>query len=287
MGSDSPFPKGSLAVVALPLGNPGDVTLRALEVLGAADRIAAEDTRTAGRLLARHGIGAPLVSYHDWNEADRTELLLRHVAAGERVALMSEAGTPGISDPGYEVVRRARQEGLRVFPVPGPSALTAFLSVCGLPTNAFSFFGFPPNRRGRRRELFRGLAERRETLVFYESPRRVAAALEDALWAFGDRECALGREMTKPHEEFLFGPLAEVGTNLAARPRVLGEVCWGVRGAEAGSRTAQMPLDQALKIALGKDLRPREAAREAAALAGVDPKEAYAALTAFKRGTES
>ena len=278
------FPPGSLAVVALPLGNPGDVTLRALEVLRSADVVAAEDTRTVSRFLRGHGIRARLCSYHDWNEAERAPRLLDRVAGGERVALVSEAGTPGISDPGYDVVRLARQRGVAVFPVPGPSAVVAFLSTCGLPTHAFSFFGFPPNRRSRRKAFFSRLSERAETLVFYESPRRTVAALEDALEAFGDREAALAREMTKVHEEFLFGRLSEVCRELAERPKVLGEVCWGVRGHDPAEASPAEQIGPALREISGRDLPPKEAARELAARCGLKVGDAYRLLLEHRSG---
>ena len=271
-------------MVALPLGNAGDVTLRALEVLRSADVVAAEDTRTVSRFLRGHGIRPRLCSYHDWNEAERAPRLLERVAAGERVALVSEAGTPGISDPGYDVVRLARQRGLTVFPVPGPSAVAAFLSTCGLPTDAFSFFGFPPNRSSRRKAFFSRLSERAETLVFYESPRRTVAALEDALEAFGDREAALAREMTKLHEEFLFGRLSEICRQLAERPKVLGEVCWGVRGKEPGEASPAAPIEPALREISGRDLPPRQAARELAARCGLKVGDAYRMLLEHRSG---
>lgn len=279
-----PLPPGTLAVVALPLGNPGDITLRALEVLRAADLVAAEDTRTVGRLLAGYGVTARLVSYHDWNEAERARSLVERLVGGARIALVSEAGTPGISDPGYDLVRGARLAGLPVTPIPGPSALAAFLCASGLPTDAFSFHGFPPNRPPRRRALFRSLAARPETLVFYESPRRTVAALRDALEAFGDRECALAREMTKPHEEFWLAPLSRVLAALAARPRVLGEVCWGLRGAGPAAPPAPTPdgLAAAVRAALAGGQPPRQAAREVAARCGVSVREAYVALVAHK-----
>ncbi len=273
-------------MVALPLGNAGDVTLRALEVLRSADVVAAEDTRTVSRFLRGHGIRAHLCSYHDWNEAERAPRLLDRVAGGERVALVSEAGTPGISDPGYDVVRLARQRGLPVFPVPGPSAVAAFLSTCGLPTHAFSFFGFPPNRRSRRKAFFSGLAERAETLVFYESPRRTVAALEDALEAFGDREAALAREMTKLHEEFLFGRLSEICRQLAERPKVLGEVCWGVRGSEPGGASPAAAIEPALREISARGLPPRKAARELASRCGLKVGDAYRILLERRSGAE-
>ncbi len=278
MAPPPPFPPGTLAVVALPLGNPADITRRALEILAEADLVAAEDTRTAGRLLADHGLKPPLISYHDWNEEQRAPALLERLARGQKVALVSEAGTPGISDPGYDVVRLARQRGIPVVPVPGPCALTAFLSVSGLPTDAFSFFGFPPSRPPRRRSLFQSLSERPETLVFYESPRRILAALADAEQVFGDREAALGREMTKTHEEFLFGTLSGIRAALGSRARVLGEVCWGMKGVQSAPTPEGEPLQNALEEARTSGLPPREAARALARRCNISPKEAYALL---------
>lgn len=278
MSALPPLAPGTLAVVALPLGNPADITLRAVQVLRSADLVAAEDTRTARRLLAAHGVTAPLVSYHDWNEEERARALVDRLARGERIALVSEAGTPGISDPGYDVVRLARLRGLPVVPVPGACALTAFLSVSGLPTDAFSFHGFPPTRPPKRRALFAGLAQRTETLVFYESPRRVVAALGDALEILGDRESALGRELTKTHEEFFFGPLSRLREALASRPKVLGEVCWGVRGTTETPPAGARDRDAALAEIQAAGLPPREAARELGRRCGLPAKEAYELL---------
>ncbi len=284
MKASERFPPGSLAVVSVSLGNPADITPRALETLGAADLVAAEDTRTAGRLLSHHGLATPTLSYHDWNEEQRAEELVRRLSSGTRIALVAEAGTPGISDPGFDLVRLARQRGLHVFPVPGPSALTAFLSASGLPTDAFTFLGFTPRSRRTRRTRFRELAERTETLVFYESPHRVVGALEDALEVFGERECALAREMTKAHEEFLFGPLSQILESLRARPRVRGEVCWGIRGiSRRNSAGAKPDLDRVLREVAEEDLPPRQAARAIARRCGISAKEAYAALLARKR----
>jgi 16S rRNA (cytidine1402-2'-O)-methyltransferase len=170
--------------------------------------------------------------------------------------------------------------------VPGPSALAAFLSASGLPTHAFSFFGFPPHRQARRQSLFRSLAERTETLIFYESPRRIVAALADAVELFGDRECALAREMTKPYEEFLFGPVARVLASLEARPRVRGEVCWGLRGADPKADRTGASLEETSREAAASGLPPREAAREVARRCGVTAKEAYAAIVALRSRSE-
>lgn len=283
MVNPCPFPAGSLAVVSVPIGHADDITLRALDVLGQADVIAAEDTRTARRLLGQHDIRRPLVSYHDWNEAERATALVARLARGERVALISEAGTPGLADPGFDLVRAARQHGLPVFPVPGASALTAFLSVAGLPTDAFSFLGFPPPRSAARRTFFARLVDRSETLVFYESPRRILSTLTDAQAVLGERECALAREMTKSHEEFLFGTLASVHATLADRPKVLGEVCWGVRGAGSRPRPAAVEtLTEAARLAVEQDTPLRDAAKDLAARLGVTAKAAYRALLAAR-----
>lgn len=283
MTPESIFPPGSVAVVSTPIGNADDVSTRALQVLREADVVAAEDTRTTRRLLASHGISRPLVSYHDWNEGERAEALLRRAEQGQRVALVTDAGTPGLSDPGFDLVRAARHRGVRVFPVPGASALTAFLSVCGLPTNAFSFFGFPPNRRSARKAVFSSCAARQETLVFFESPRRILDALQDALEVFGDRECALGREMTKVHEEFLFGALSGVLEQLGRRPKVLGEVCWGVRGASARPAEGEAePLEAAARRLVDEGLPLKEGAKQLARRYPVAARTAYAALLAAK-----
>lgn len=275
--------RGILAVVAMPLGNPGDLTSRAAEELEKADFIAAEDTRTAKRQMKSLGIAAKLVSYHDWNEAARAKWLIEKLREGKRVALISEAGTPGVSDPGFDLVREARRQGFRVVPVPGPSALVAFLSVSGLPTDSFSFFGFPPSKKGKRLEFFVKLADRPETLVFYESPHRIIDALGDALDAFGDRQAALGREMTKTHEEFFYGPLTEIIEALSMADRVRGEVTWGVSGFRGDKEPpAEEDLETALRegLACGKPLK--EVSRELSVRLGIPAKEIYSLLVARK-----
>ncbi len=273
------FAPGSLAVIATPLGNADDFSPRAVEMLARADLVAAEDTRSAKRLLAPHGVSPRFVSYHDWNERERVEGLLEKMREGLRVALISEAGTPGVSDPGYDLVRAARQAGLKVFPVPGPSALTAFLSVSGLATDAFTFLGFPPNRTGKRCTFFKRYAEREETLVFYESPRRIEAALADALEVFGNREAALGREMTKSYEEFFFGPLTEIIQGLKLISPVRGEIVWGLRGATKEDKlpcAAELEELLAQGAASGEPLRPL--AKKLATQTGLASKELYAQL---------
>ncbi|MDF1553759.1 MAG: 16S rRNA (cytidine(1402)-2'-O)-methyltransferase [Deferrisomatales bacterium] len=275
----SPLPAGTLAVVALPIGNLGDLTPRAVQVLACADWVAAEDTRTVGRLLAQVGVKSRLISYHDWNEAGRAPSLVAALQRGERGAVVSEAGTPAISDPGFDLVRLCREQGVPVMPVPGPCALTAFLSTCGLPTDRFTFLGFPPRKPGRRKAFFAAYADRPETLVFYESPRRVLAALADAREVFGDRPCALAREMTKPYEEFLYAPLGEVLSQLETRDAVRGEICWGVAGASeptVGDSPGQVRATAAELLDQGLPLK--QAARELAQRCSLTTKTAYATL---------
>lgn len=203
-----------LYVVATPIGNLEDVTLRALRVLREVDVIAAEDTRRTRKLLARYEIHTPLTSYHEGNERAKAEVLAQRLEAGESVALVSDAGTPTISDPGYRLVRAAADKGLPVTPVPGASAAVAALSVCGLATDRFVFQGFLPSRRGRRKEKLQELREDPRTAVYYEAPRRVRDTLSDMREVLGDRAALVGRELTKAHEELLRGTLSELAERL-------------------------------------------------------------------------
>lgn len=203
-----------LYVVATPIGNLEDVTLRALRVLREVDVIAAEDTRRTRKLLARYEIHTPLTSYHEGNERAKAEVLAQRLEAGESVALVSDAGTPTISDPGYRLVRAAADKGLPVTPVPGASAAVAALSVCGLATDRFVFQGFLPSRRGRRKEKLQELREDHRTAVYYEAPRRVRDTLSDMREVLGDRAALVGRELTKAHEELLRGTLSELAERL-------------------------------------------------------------------------
>jgi 16S rRNA (cytidine1402-2'-O)-methyltransferase len=211
MNMEDKSSSGLLYVVATPIGNLEDITLRAMRILKEADIIAAEDTRHTRKLLARHEIGGKkLVSYHDHNKEHQTPGLLEQILNGENVALVSDAGTPGISDPGYYLVRRAIEAGIRVVPIPGPSALTAALSSSGLPTDRFTFEGFLPVKSGRRRRRLEELASEPRTLILYESPYRVEKLLTEIEDVMGDRKVVLARELTKIYEEFLRGTPREV-----------------------------------------------------------------------------
>ena len=201
---------GILYLVATPIGNLDDITLRARRVLGEVDVVAAEDTRRARLLLDRLGIGARVVSLFEHNERARIPGLMRRLLAGESVAVVTEAGSPAVSDPGYPVVRAAVAGGITVQSVPGPSAVIAALQVSGLPTDSFTFVGFLPPRQAARRRRLEELHGRRETIVAFESPHRIAACLEDLVSVWGERPIALARELTKVHEEVLRGTAAEV-----------------------------------------------------------------------------
>ena len=220
---------GTLYVVATPIGNLEDITLRAIRILREVRLIAAEDTRRTRILLAKYGISTPLTSLHDQNEAKKSGLLIARLLKGEDVAYVSDAGTPGISDPGYILVREAVSLGIRVAPVPGASALIAALSVSGLPMDSFLFLGFLPSKSTRRRQLLTSLREEKRTLIFYESPHRLLAAMSDIAALLGDREVVVSREMTKIYEEFLRGPAGDVLKGLA-NTTIRGEVTLIVAG---------------------------------------------------------
>ncbi len=220
---------GKLFVVATPIGNMEDVTLRALRTLREADLIAAEDTRITRKLLDRYEIRVPLMSFFEHNEVRRAAQVLEHLKAGKNVALVSEAGTPAISDPGFVLVRDAIAAGIEVMSVPGPSAVAAAVSVSGLPTDSFLFEGFLSRRTGKRRRRLEELRDLDATLVFYESPHRLLGSLQDMLEVLGDRHAAVAHELTKFHEDVTRGALTEVLASWKVRA-VKGEFTIVVEG---------------------------------------------------------
>lgn len=214
---------GILHIVATPIGNLSDLSDRARQCLEKADLIACEDTRRSGRLVRHLGLKKKLISLHEHNEADRIPQITEALAAGQRVVLLSDAGTPLLSDPGFPLVRQAIADSHTVEAVPGASAILAALTVSGLPPYPFTFFGFPPAKSGKRRRAFTSWAALDHTIVFFESPHRILASLADAAEAFGTRSAAAGRELTKMHEEVLRGDLASILERLENRSSIKGE----------------------------------------------------------------
>lgn len=268
---------GVLYVVATPIGNLEDISARALKVLSQVQVVAAEDTRHSGSLLGHFGIRATLISLHDHNEAERAPLLVARLLAGESVALISDAGTPLISDPGFELVRAARAAGITVTPIPGASALVAALSVSGLPTDRFVFEGFLPQKATARRERLAALAGETRTLVFYESVHRIKESLEDMAAAFGpDRPAVLARELTKLHEGVREGSLQALADWAASDPAAgKGEVVVMVAGAAAQkSIILDAEAERVLKTLL-KELPVKQAAALAAEITGRKKNDLY------------
>ncbi len=275
-------PAPGLCLVATPIGNAADITLRALEVLKNADVIACEDTRVTARLLAIHGIATPLVPYHDHNAERARPALIRRLKKGQTVALVSDAGTPLVSDPGYRLVRACIAEGVPVTALPGPSAVLAALLLSGLPTDRFLFAGFLPPRSAARRRALAQLAGVRASLVFMESPRRLAAALADMADTLGGREAAVGRELTKMFEEVRRGRLPDLARHYRDRGPPKGEVTVVVAPPEDEKEPSEHEVDRQLKEAL-KEASVRDAATRVAAATGVARRRIYARALALKR----
>jgi len=273
--------RGRLQVVATPIGNMGDLSTRAREALEGADLIAAEDTRHTQVLLQAIGITRPMVSLHSYNESQRVPDMLARLDAGENIALVSDAGTPLLSDPGYELVSQAASAGFEVLAIPGPSAITTALAVAGLPTSRFCFEGFLPSRERERRTELARLANETRTLVFFEAPHRIADTLADLVVEFGsERRAVVARELTKTHETIYRGTLEE----LAAQARgdanfQRGEITIVVHGAPPSTSTVDPQLLRRAVELLSKELPPSRAAAIAAQLTGATRNEAYALAT--------
>ena len=277
---------GTLYLVATPIGNLEDITLRALRVLKEVDLVAAEDTRHSRKLFNHFGIATPLTSYFEHNEAAKGERLLAALRRGESVALISDAGTPAISDPGYLLVRRCREEGVAVVAVPGPSAAVAALSVSGLPTDRFAFEGFLPAKSNGRREAFRRLAGESRTAIFYEAPHRLLAALRDLCAELGEeREVAVARELTKLHEEFFRGDAAAVLEHFSTSGRVRGEIVLLVAPGEAVAPTETV-REALTRLLAGGELPMKEAVRQVARRFKVPGSEVYREALALRAEEE-
>jgi 16S rRNA (cytidine1402-2'-O)-methyltransferase len=265
---------GTLYLVATPIGNLEDITLRALRLLKEADLIACEDTRQTRKLLDHYGIEKPVVSYHEHNEAERARELADKLTAGARIALVSDAGMPLVSDPGYRLVREAIAAGAKVEPVPGASALLTALAASGLPTDAFHFGGFLPAKAGQRRRTLEALRAEEATLIFYEAPHRILETLEAVEAAMGPREVVVARELTKVHEEFLRGTAAEVRSALAARPAVKGEITLLIARADTPPPD-DTPLEEAVSECMRQGMSRMEAIKAVARRRGLPKREVY------------
>ena len=272
---------GILYLVATPIGNLEDITLRALRILKEVDLIACEDTRHTAKLLTHYGITTPRESYHQFNEESRTPRLTQMLHDGKNIALVSDSGTPLVSDPGYELVSACRREGIQVIPVPGPSAAIAALIGSGLPAENFFFAGFLPSKATLRKHRLEELAGLPFTVVLYEAPHRLIASLEDMAAIFGARRATIARELTKVHEELLHGRLPELLEILRARPRILGEITIVIERGEAAAPSANYPesLREHLEEEMQKTgLSRNEALKSVAKQRGMTRKQAYGLL---------
>jgi 16S rRNA (cytidine1402-2'-O)-methyltransferase len=279
---------GILYVVATPLGNRDDITLRALNVLRDVDLIAAEDTRKTRGFLALHAIKNNLISYHEHNEAERTPALIAKLQKGVSIALVSNAGTPTVSDPGYRLIEAALDNHLSVIPVPGVSAATAALSVSGLPTDSFIFAGFLAKKKAKRLRQLNELASESRTLIFYESPRRILALINETMEVMGDRRGVLAREMTKLHEEFIRGRLSEIIERLQDRQDIKGECTLLISGNERDPDQAWPEVRQQIEAAVTAGQTSISAiARDIAATSGIAKNKIYAEALRISKELDS
>jgi 16S rRNA (cytidine1402-2'-O)-methyltransferase len=265
---------GTLYIVATPIGNLEDITLRAIRTLKDVDIIAAEDTRHTQTLLRHFTINTPLTSYHDHNERAKTGQVVARLERGESVALVSDAGTPGISDPGYRLVLEATRLGIRVVPIPGPTALIAALSVSGLPTDGFNFRGFLPARKRERRSKLQELRLERYSIVVYETPHRLKESLDDIREILGDRRMVMGREITKIHEEFLRGRISEVIAEVSRR-EIRGEVTLIIEGGSDVDPPSEEALREEIAKLLADGLRVKEVAEVLGEKYGYSKRQIY------------
>ncbi|WP_022667983.1 16S rRNA (cytidine(1402)-2'-O)-methyltransferase [Desulfospira joergensenii] len=274
---------GTLYIVATPLGNLEDMTFRAIRILKEADLIAAEDTRHSKKLLDHYGIRTSMISCHEHNEERRSGQILSHLQEGKNIALITDAGTPCISDPGYRLVRLAAENDIFVIPVPGCSASIAGLSVSGLPTDSFLFCGFPPRKQARMNQALNRLKPQTATLVFYESPKRIKTLLKRAVDLFGNRNACLTREMTKRHEEYLRGSLSEILLCLETRDQVKGECVLFIQGQDPDQNSLSPDeLEAVILDRLKENPKTSDLAKELAATFNVSKKTVYDTILSLK-----
>jgi 16S rRNA (cytidine1402-2'-O)-methyltransferase len=276
---------GTLYVVATPIGNLEDITLRALRVLKKVALIAAEDTRVTRKLLSHFDIHTPMTAYHQHSRGKRSEELIERLRAGDDIALVSDAGMPGISDPGHELIRLAIDEGIPILVIPGATAVAIALVASGLPTSHFAFDGFPPRKESERRAFFQGLKSDPRTVILYESPIRLLSTLKSALAELGDRRVAVVREATKMFEEVFRGTLSEAIERFT-HPKARGEITIVIEGAgveeNAETETPPQSVDDRLRRLMEEGMSERDAIRQVAAETKLPRREVYAAALRMK-----
>ncbi len=275
----------TLYIIATPIGNLEDITYRAVRILGEVDLIAAEDTRHSLKLLNHFGISKPLTSYFDHNQQIKGERILNALRQGKSVALISDAGTPCISDPGYQLVRDAVAEGIPVIPVPGACAAVAALSASGLPTDNFTFAGFPPSRQGKRRTFLAGISSLPGTLVLYEAPHRLLETLSDIREVLGERQVIVARELSKMFEEFIHGSASEV-IDAVSQGIVRGEVVVLVAPGEVSEQESEPLENVLLRLMASGTLSIKDIAKQASVISGVSRSEAYGEALKLKYNTD-
>jgi 16S rRNA (cytidine1402-2'-O)-methyltransferase len=276
---------GSLYIVSTPIGNLEDITLRALRILRECDVVACEDTRQTKKLLEHFGIHKPIVSYHEHNELERAADLTERMKKGESVALVSDAGTPLVSDPGYRLVQAAIDAGITTIPIPGASASLAALSASGLPTDSFRFCGFLPHKSSQRRKTLESLRDETATLIFYEAPHRILEALKDVEESLGPRPVVLAREVTKMHEEFLRGTAAELRAELSRRPAIKGEMTLLIGKSRGEDRESAMRVEDAVRAMEEAGVSRMEAIKTIAKQRGLNKRDVYKLIEATKART--
>jgi 16S rRNA (cytidine1402-2'-O)-methyltransferase len=266
---------GTLYIVATPLGNLEDITFRAVRILKEVDLIAAEDTRYSKRLLNHYGIETSMISCHEHNEDKKALQLIAALKEGKNIALISDAGTPLISDPGYSLVTAVAKQDIPIIPIPGCSAAIAGLSVAGLPTDSFLFCGFLPKKLQKRAHTLEELKSKKATLIFYESPKRICASIKQMIPILGDRKACLAREITKLHEEFIREPLSQILSILQERIQVKGECVLLIEGAPPASKMTQEQLEKLILSKQDENLRTSDLARQIAKTCNLPKKQVY------------
>lgn len=274
-------PSAVLHIVATPIGNLDDITFRAVEVLRGADLIACEDTRKSGILLRHFNITTPTISLHKFSEIKRIDMVLERLSRGERIALITDAGTPCISDPGAKLAAAVHDAGYQVVPIPGPSSITAALSVAGMDADSFVYLGYAPRKDKDRRQFFRELLTERRTALFFDTPVRATATLEIAAEVLADRPLVMCRELTKLHEEILRGTAEEILRDLESRSAVKGEIVIVVRGAQ--SIAEEVDIDAAVRELMDEGLSGKRLADEAKKRFGIAKSTAYSRFLALQK----